>query len=72
MVTNRVRNLLGFLRDNVEQNRETIRDARRFVRQIEDHLSEPERLLLGCALRSQAQMRQFASALKTDDATANQ
>ena len=65
MVTKRARNLLGFLRDNVEQEVETIRDARKFVRQIEECLSEYERLFLGCALQSRVQMREFCSALKT-------
>jgi len=65
MVTKRARNLLGFLRTNVEQDLETIRDARKFVRQVEDYLSETERLFLGCALRSRAQLREFGAAIKT-------
>ena len=64
MVTKRARNVLGFLKDCMEQEEETIREAKNFVRQVETHLSESECLLLNCAVRSKAQLRKFCAAFK--------
>ena len=64
MVTKRARNLLGFLKDCVEQEEEPIREAKNFLRQVEAHLSDSECLFLNCAVRSKAQLRKFCAAFK--------
>ena len=61
MVTDRARNVLAFLKKNVESDVETMKDARRFVRDLEE-LSDGERLFLDCALKDMGSMAQFGTA----------
>jgi hypothetical protein len=63
MITRRTRNLLEFIRSNVEQGVESVREARKSVTEMKE-LSEYERLLLGCALNSRAHLEEFCSAFK--------
>ena len=62
MITKRSRSILEFLYASVEEGMESLREARRFVGQM-DGLSGIERLFLECALVSRANMRAFHAAL---------
>ncbi len=62
-VSQKVRNVLSFLRSNLERRSDTLRDARRFVRGLEG-FSDEERCLLECALGSRDALREFCSAFK--------
>ena len=65
MIPKQTRNVISFLRRNVDDEVETIEEARRFARRMEAHFSETERLCLSCALRSPAQLRQFDAAFRS-------
>jgi hypothetical protein len=59
MVTPRARSLLTFLHKNIiEQEIETMGEARRFVRRL-DGLTEGERLFLNCALLDPRDLKKF-------------
>lgn len=62
MVTDRARNVLAFLKKNVENEVETMKEARRFVRGLQE-LTEGERLFLDCALKDMGSMAQFEAAI---------
>jgi hypothetical protein len=65
MIPARTRSLLSYLRMNVDQDIESLREARRSAREISTAFSEAEQLLLECALSSQTRLRQFDAVLST-------
>ena len=62
-VNQTVKNVLAFLRGNVERRAETLLDARRFVRKLEGFSGDEQRLL-EYALGSRARLREFCSTFK--------
>jgi hypothetical protein len=64
LVTKLACNMLEFVRDNVKQKTESLTEARKFVRHVEGHLSDTERLFLDCALHSRAHLQAFSSKIK--------
>jgi hypothetical protein len=61
-ITDRGRNLLGFLRDNVERGAETVAEAKKFASQVKPDLPEEDRRAVELALRSRAKLRDFCSS----------
>lgn len=67
MISEPARNLLSYLKRNIDTGLETIQEARRSVRSMGPSLSNTERLFLECALSSQAHLRRFESAFGPQD-----
>jgi hypothetical protein len=62
MVTRLTLTMLKFIKGSVEQELDTMEDARKFARRIGSRLSEPDRTFLNAALRSRAQLRKCCAA----------
>jgi hypothetical protein len=63
MIRERSRNVLHFIKHSVEEEGESLLQARKFVEKLEQ-LDELEKLVLGCALESRAQLKAFAASYK--------
>jgi len=62
MITIRARNIFLFLRNNIVNGVESLRDARRFVARL-DELKDEERIFLDTALSNESNMEDFYIAL---------